>query len=76
MQKPLDNPFIITGKYLSEDYFCDRETETTELVKYHLNSSSSVQGALKPLLENETIVRNGESYHIDNHFFSIWLSRR
>lgn len=44
--------------------------------KYRLNSSSSVQGALKPLLDNETIVRDGETYYIDNHFFSIWLSRR
>lgn len=44
--------------------------------KHRLNSSSSVQGALKPLLDNETIVRDGETYYIDNHFFSIWLSRR
>jgi len=44
--------------------------------KYRLNSASSVQGALKALLDNETIVRDGETYRIDNHFFSIWLSRR
>lgn len=44
--------------------------------RYRLNSSSSVQGALKPLLDNETIVRDGETYFIDNRFFSIWLSRR
>ena len=44
--------------------------------KYRLASSSSVQGALKALLDNETIVRDGETYYIDNRFFSIWLSRR
>lgn len=31
MQFIVDNPFIISGKYVSEEYFCDREKETEEL---------------------------------------------
>jgi len=63
----VNNPFIITGRYVSDDYFCDREAET---------NYSKLQAALKALLDNGTIVRDGETYRIDNHFFSIWLSRR
>ena len=44
--------------------------------KYRLNSSSSVQGALKPLIDNETVIRDGEEYYVGNRFFSLWLSRR
>lgn len=44
--------------------------------KYSLRSASSVQGAAKPLLENETLVKENGRYHISNRFFSLWLSRR
>lgn len=44
--------------------------------KYSLRSASSVQGAAKPLLENETLVRENGRYHISNRFFSLWLARR
>lgn len=43
---------------------------------HRLGSPSSVQGALNPLLEDETIVREGDVYHIGNLFFSLWLARR
>ena len=32
----LDNPFVV-GKYVSDKYFCDRETETEFLVKQIVN---------------------------------------
>lgn len=32
----VSNPFII-GKYLSDEYFCDRETETAFLRKQIIN---------------------------------------
>lgn len=41
-----------------------------------LKTASAVQGALKPLIENETITREDEFYRITNRFFSIWLARR
>lgn len=44
--------------------------------KYGLRSASSVQGAARPLLENETLVRENGRYHISNRFFSLWLARR
>lgn len=44
--------------------------------KHRLSSSSSVQGALKPLIDSETIIRDGEEYYVGNRFFSFWLSRR
>ena len=31
-----DNPFVV-GKYVSDKYFCDRETETEFLVKQIVN---------------------------------------
>ena len=31
--KPLNNPFVI-GRYVSKDYFCDREKESEQLVHH------------------------------------------
>lgn len=36
------NPFIITGEYISEEYFCDREFETKVLVDNILNGRNTV----------------------------------
>lgn len=44
--------------------------------KYSLRSASAVQGAMRPLIENETIAFNNGLYFITNRFFSLWLSRR
>lgn len=52
---------ILSGKFITD---------------HRLGSSSSVQGALNVLLEDETIVRDGEVYYIGNRFFSLWLARR
>jgi len=42
MQRGVDNPFIITGKYVSKEYFCDRGPETAELVSNIINWRNSV----------------------------------
>lgn len=52
---------ILSGKFITD---------------HRLGSSSSVQGALNVLLEDETIVREGDEYYIGNRFFSLWLARR
>ena len=44
--------------------------------KYSLRSASAVQGAMKPLLLDETISYLQGAYFITNRFFSIWLARR
>ena len=44
--------------------------------KYYLRSASAVQGAMRPLIEDETIAFNNGLYFITNRFFSLWLSRR
>jgi len=38
--KPLNNPFVI-GKYVSKDYFCDREKESQTLV-HHIENGRNV----------------------------------
>lgn len=44
--------------------------------EHGLGSASSVQGAARPLLADETIVREDGQYRISNRFFSMWLDRR
>lgn len=44
--------------------------------KHNLKSASAVQGALKPLLEDETISFIDGEYIITNRFFSLWLAKR
>ena len=51
-------------------------TGTNFITDNKLKTASAVQGALKPLIENETITREEEFYRITNRFFSIWLARR
>lgn len=46
------------------------------IMKHNLRSASAVQGALKPLLLEETVISWQGLYFISNRFFSIWLARR
>jgi len=39
VMKKIKNPFVITG-YISEKYFCDREKETEELIRYLTNGQN------------------------------------
>lgn len=43
--------------------------------KYSLPSSSSVQSALKGLLEKDFITKEGNFYMVYDRFFSLWLKR-
>lgn len=51
-------------------------TSAAFVKKHSLASASAVQGAAKPLMESETIVREDDIYRISNRFFSLWLARR
>lgn len=44
--------------------------------RFNLRSASAVQGALRPLLDNETVTYMDDAYFIPNRFFSLWLARR
>lgn len=46
------------------------------IMKHNLRSASAVQGALKPLLLDETVISQHGVYFISNRFFSIWLAVR
>ena len=43
--------------------------------KYSLPSSSSVQSALKGLLEKDFVTKEGAFYMVYDRFFSLWLRR-
>lgn len=43
--------------------------------KYSLPSSSSVQSALKGLLEKDFVTKEGSFYMVYDRFFSLWLKR-
>lgn len=51
-------------------------TSAAFISKYRLQSASAVQGAMKPLLDDETISFLDGCYFISNRFFSLWLARR
>lgn len=46
------------------------------ITRYGLRSASAVQGALKPLMKDETVSYVNGHYLISNRFFSLWLARR
>jgi len=49
---------------------------SSDFIRRHaLNSSSAVQYAATQLLEKEIITRSGQSYSLNDKFFSLWLKR-
>ncbi|MDD7089015.1 MAG: ATP-binding protein [Bacteroidales bacterium] len=44
--------------------------------KYNLDSSSSVQSALRPLVNNDIVLQDGNAYRLYDYFFASWLKRR
>lgn len=48
-------------------------TSTTFIKKYSLDSASSVQSALKGLIEKDLISSSNGLHYISDYFFSIWL---
>lgn len=53
----VDNPFVI-GKYISDDYFCDREKETEFLYKQIVN------GRNVAMLSPRRMGKTGLIYHL------------
>lgn len=48
-------------------------TSAKFIKKYNLSSASSIQAALKPLLENDLLTQNNNSYRVYDYFFGDWL---
>lgn len=49
-------------------------TSSTFIKKYNLASASSVQAALRPLLKNDIVTQNEDTYRVYDYFFSEWLA--
>lgn len=61
---------------VSKEGCVDAPTGEAFISRYSLKSASAVQGAMKPLLKDETISFYNGTYFITNRFFSLWLSSR
>lgn len=48
-------------------------TSAKFIKKYNLSSASSIQAALKPLLENDLLTQNENRYRVYDYFFADWL---
>ena len=49
---------------------------SAEFINHHrLGSASSVQAAIKPLLNDNLVTRDDDGYRISDYFFSEWLRR-
>ena len=71
----INNPFVV-GKYIAPEYFCDKAVNAMSgsFVKKHgLSSASSVQSALKGLMEKDLITRTEKGYRVYDFFFAEWL---
>lgn len=50
-------------------------TSAAFIKKYNLQSASSVQSALKPLLKHDWVILSEEAYRVYDYFFSYWLAK-
>ena len=64
--KNMENPFIITGS-------SNQITSAAFIKKYNLRSASSVQSAIKKLLEYHLVSTSQATYYIDDQLMGLWL---
>lgn len=48
----------------------------TFINRYNLSSASSVQSAIKRLLDNDLITTENNIYQINDRFFSMWIRQK
>ncbi len=69
-----NNPFIITGEYISSEYFCDRDFETGVIVSNILNGRNTVlisprrmgkTGLISHVLNQDNVRNDYQSFVID-----------
>lgn len=70
----LNNPFVVTGRYVSEEYFCDREVETAQLEANIVNWRNTVlvsprrmgkSGLIEHTFAQQSIRDGYETFYID-----------
>ena len=50
-------------------------TSASFIKRYKLTSASSVQSAIKKLLDDELVVQEERKYRVSDRFFSLWIKR-
>lgn len=50
-------------------------TSSAFIRKYNLSSASSVQSAVKPLLKNDIVTQEGDTYRVYDYFLREWLRK-
>ena len=70
--------YIIRYRYGNEESFCHKWLRRSGILlrprgKYHLPSPSSVNSALKRLLEKDFITQQDDAYVVYDKFFDLWL---
>lgn len=50
-------------------------TSASFIKRYKLTSASSVQSAIKKLLDDELVVQEEKKYRVSDRFFSLWIKR-
>ncbi|MCD8388337.1 MAG: ATPase [Bacteroidales bacterium] len=69
-QNEIKNPFVIYG-YVGPEYFCDREKETSRLVKYLTNGNNIVLSAPRRVGKTDLISHLFQQSVIKEHFITI-----
>ncbi len=63
-------------KAVAKEGYASSPTSVAFIKKHNLASASAIQGALRPLIENETLIHTDKGYRITNRFYSQWLRLR
>ncbi len=58
---------------IAKEGIAERITSAKFIKKHNLSSASSIQAALKPLLENDLLTQTENCYRVYDYFFSDWL---
>lgn len=59
---------------IAKEHIAKGITSSAFIRKYNLSSASSVQSALKPLLKNDLVTQEEDTYRVYDYFFSEWLA--
>lgn len=60
---------------IARDGWASQITSADFIKRHKLTSASSVQAAMKKLLEVELVVEEGKRYRISDRFFALWLTK-
>ena len=72
MTNKIKNPFIISG-YVSDEYFCDRETESTELIGSLLNRRNTVVVSPRRMGKTGLIEHCFHQKQIDKEYYTFFI---